>query len=123
MPPPLSNEAVKQIEEILITSTSSSLGATYTFEVEKEILARDAERRWNESCSSHNDKDGGGEQLAKGPIDAPADHHNDEGEVDENGCPTMFPSSCGDFLRWGDRKSWWWQTGLNGCWKQAKEEN
>lgn len=125
MPPPVSNAMLQRIKEDLIFSSflsrvgadrASSTGTglqprRYTFEVEKEILARDAERRWNESTSSVHDTSEDNnvksvKELAKGgPVDAPAAH--EENGVDASGCPMMSnaSSSYGEFLRWvGDRK-------------------
>ncbi|KAL7444137.1 hypothetical protein ACHAXH_008641 [Discostella pseudostelligera] len=121
MPPPLSTAVLQRIEDDLQSSSLLSLvgadGASaeeslqtrrYNFEVEKEVLARDAERRWNESTPSVGDDYNGNEadKAAKGgPVDAPAAHEEDE--VDASGCPMMSnaSSSCGEFLRWGgDRK-------------------
>ncbi len=133
MPPPLSSAIIQQIEDDLISPTTlllSSLGADgargggedvlqsttrrYTFEVEREILARDAERRWNAESSStsstsslvhsgKNDNNDDGNEAKGGPVDAPADHDEEEVEVDSSGCPILLSnasSSCGEFLRW-----------------------
>ena len=141
MPPPLSSTIIQRIEDDLKSSptslsyaggagsNTSSASATdvqskrYTFEVEREILARDAERRWNESsvstassCRDNNFINAGGnvninengKELSKGgPVDAPADHGEEgEVEVDATGCPILSnaSSSCGEFLRWGGER-------------------
>ena len=137
MPPPLSSAIIQRIEDDLKSSGASSNSNTssasatdmqskrYTFAVEREILARNAERRWNESSVSSasscmvqadnfNNAGGNvninknGKELSKGgPVDAPADHGEEgEVEVDATGCPILSnaSSSCGEFLRWGGER-------------------